>query len=102
MRGSKLKIVAGIILAASMIALSITLIPVIGETVLKNADITKQTVETSIERALIHCYAIEGAYPPSIDYLVDNYGIMLQDERFFYNYEFIGSNIRPIVKVIEK
>ncbi|MCK5128454.1 MAG: hypothetical protein KAQ68_01270 [Clostridiales bacterium] len=100
--GSKLKIIAGLILAAFLIVLSITLIPVISETVLKNADITKQTIETSVEKALIHCYAIEGAYPPTIEYLTDNYGIILQEERYFYYYEFIGSNIRPIVRVVEK
>ena len=102
MIANKLKIIAGLILAAFLIALSIALIPVINDTVLNNADITKQTIETSIEKSLIHCYAIEGAYPPTIDYLVDNYGVVLQEERYFYYYEFIGSNIRPIVKVQEK
>lgn len=102
MIGKRLKIVSGLILSVCLIILSVALIPVISDTMLKNADITKQTIESSIEKALVHCYAIEGSYPPSIDYLIEFYGVHLQDDRYIYHYEFVGSNIRPIVKVFEK
>ena len=102
MKPGTLKLISGLILAACMIMLSIFLIPLIGDTVAKNADMTQQTMQQAIERALVHCYAIEGSYPPSIEYLSENYGINLQEDRFYYYYEYIGSNIRPIVQVIEK
>jgi hypothetical protein len=102
MIGKRLKIISGLILSVCLIVFSTALIPVIGDTMQKNADITKQTMEASIEKALIHCYAIEGSYPPSIDYLVEFYGVHLEEDRYIYHYEFIGSNIRPVVKVFEK
>lgn len=102
MTGDRLKLLSGIILSICLIVISILLIPIISETVIKNADITQQTMENSINKALIHCYAIEGSYPPSIEYLSENYGVYLQEDRYYYHYEFIGSNIRPIIKVLEK
>ena len=98
----RLKLISGLILAACMIIFSVYLIPLIGDTVGKNADMTQQTMQQSIERALVQCYAIEGAYPPSLAYLEDNYGIYVEPERFYYYYEYIGSNIRPVIQVLEK
>ena len=102
MRAVSLKFISGLILAFCMIAMSIFLIPLIGETVDNNEDITVKTMQEAIDRALVHCYAIEGSYPPSITYLSENYGIYMQEERFYYYYEYIGSNIRPVVRVLEK
>jgi hypothetical protein len=102
MKPGRLKLISGLILAACMIVLSVFLIPLIGDTVAKNADMTQQTMQQAIERALVHCYAIEGAYPPSLTYLSENYGIYIEQERFYYYYEYIGSNIRPVIQVIEK
>ncbi len=98
----RLKLISGIILVVCMITLSLFLVPLIGETVDHNVDITQQTMQQAIEKALIHCYAIEGSYPPSLEYLKENYGIYIQEERFYYYYEYVGSNVRPIVQVIEK
>lgn len=57
--------------------------------------------EVAIQKAAVTCYAIEGAYPP-LEYLVENYGVLLNKDEFFYHYEMIGSNILPIIKVIRK
>lgn len=57
--------------------------------------------EMAIQKAAITCYAIEGGYP-SLSYLVDNYGVILNREEFFYHYEMIGANILPIIKVLRK
>jgi hypothetical protein len=56
----------------------------------------------AIERAARQCYALEGAYPPTLEYLEENYGLMLDRDRFHYLYEVIGSNIHPIVEVLDK
>ena len=44
----------------------------------------------------------EGQYPPSLDYLVENYGIQIDYENFIYDYFVFASNLKPVVKVIEK
>lgn len=55
----------------------------------------------AIERAARQCYALEGAYPPTLEYLEENYGLMLDRDRFHYLYEVIGSNIHPIIEVLD-
>jgi len=102
MKSGRLKLISGIILLACIIVLTVFLVPLIGDTVEKNTDMTQLTMQQAIERALVHCYAIEGSYPPSLEYLSENYGIFIQEERFYYYYEYIGSNIRPIVQVLAK
>jgi len=56
-------------------------------------------LELSINNALNACYANEGSYPQTLDYLVENYHIILNDSFNVY-YESFASNIRPKVKVV--
>jgi hypothetical protein len=58
-------------------------------------------IEEIIDKAMIQCYALEGSYPSSLEYLV-NYGIVLDNSAYFYYFEPIGSNVKPIVIVFPK
>ena len=49
-------------------------------------------------KAAINCYAIEGFYPADIDYLKDNYGLII-DDRYNVFYEVQASNIMPNISV---
>lgn len=62
----------------------------------------KTILEDALTRSITQCYALEGSYPPSIKYLQDNYGLIYDSEEFFIDYQFIGSNLRPDVTVIER
>lgn len=62
----------------------------------------QQALEDAIERSIVSCYCIEGTYPPSLDYLVDHYGLTYDKELFFVDYQAIGSNILPDVTIIRK
>lgn len=66
-----------------------------------NAAEEVSNAENAIHKAAVTCYAIEGGYP-DLDYLVDNYGILLNEDEFIYHYEMIGSNLLPIIKVMRK
>lgn len=57
--------------------------------------------EKNIKRAIITCYAQEGSYPESIDYLKENYGLHISDEYIVF-YDIFASNIMPDVQVIRK
>jgi hypothetical protein len=46
-------------------------------------------------------YALEGSYPASIDH-VESYGVILDRKRYFFFYEWFGSNMKPSVMVFEK
>lgn len=68
----------------------------------KNNDAEPERIKEAIERACVQCYAIEGSYPPNLDYLMNHYGIILNNDRYFYYYEIFASNVMPTVEVYEK
>ena len=53
----------------------------------------------AIERAVMQCYALEGAYPPDLQYLEDNYGLIIDENKYVYLYEPVAGNIHPIIGV---
>jgi hypothetical protein len=57
-------------------------------------------VRDTVLGCVAQCYALEGAYPPDLAYLEDNYGLMLDRSRYIYHYELFASNIFPDVKVL--
>lgn len=63
---------------------------------------SQTALEEAIKKASVQCYAIEGSYPPDLQYLADHYGIVLNEDIYFYHYQIIGSNVMPDIIVIEK
>lgn len=59
------------------------------------------SVEEAIRKAAVQCYAIEGSYP-TLDYLVQNYGLIINESAYYYHYEIIASNIMPVIAVYKK
>ena len=59
-------------------------------------------LKTNIENGITMCYAVEGVYPASIDYLCDHYGLIYDKEKFIVHYESFASNIRPSVIILER
>lgn len=57
--------------------------------------------ENSIRRAVITCYAQEGRYPESIEYLKENYGLYVSDD-YDVRYIIFASNIMPDIMVSRK
>lgn len=62
----------------------------------------KESLEKALYRGMMECYALEGRYPSHIDYLVDNYRIIYNQEKYDIQYEVIASNIIPNITIIEK
>ena len=56
----------------------------------------------AIVRAAVQCYALESQFPGSLQYLVDNYGLTLDESKYVYHYQAIGSNMAPEIKVFPK
>lgn len=61
----------------------------------------RSITETVQERAL-QCYVIEGAYPSSLSYLEENYGLTLNQEDYLVVYKPVAENLPPDVRVIER
>jgi len=56
----------------------------------------------SIEVSINSCYGTEGKYPSNLEYLIDNYGLVINENKYIVYYETFGSNIRPNIKVIKR
>jgi len=60
-----------------------------------------RTMEQAVRRSVVQCYAIEGRYPEDLEYLRENYGLSLDEDKYVYHYRLVGSNLLPEIKVFE-
>lgn len=61
----------------------------------------RQQLEDAVRRSAVACYAAEGIYPPSLEYLEEHYGIQVDRDRYTVVYEVFASNLMPDVTVLE-
>ena len=59
-------------------------------------------VEQAIRSATYVCYAVEGAYPPDIDYLKENYNLSYNEKKFRVTFDSFASNMMPDIYVVER
>lgn len=64
------------------------------------AQAEQENLLSALERSAVHCYAVEGTYPESLDILKDHYGITWDETKYVVDYEIIGSNLKPSITVI--
>ena len=62
----------------------------------------KESLENALSRCISQCYAVEGVYPPSLEYLVENYGLLYDKDVFFIDYQIFASNMLPDVVVLRR
>lgn len=60
------------------------------------------TLKSAITRDITRCYALEGSYPESLDYLKKHYGLTYDASKYLVDYQPLGANIMPDVTVIRK
>ena len=58
-------------------------------------------LKIAVKNDIIHCYALEGAYPESLAYIEEHYGLTYDSSRFLIDYEPVAKNIMPDVTVID-
>ena len=56
--------------------------------------------EQSIRRAAVQCYALEGFYPSDLEYLMAEYGVTVDESRYFVGYQYVASNLMPDITVL--
>ena len=56
----------------------------------------QESLETALERSISQCY------PPSLEYLEQHYGLLYDEDSFFIDYEYYGSNLLPEVTVLRR
>lgn len=52
--------------------------------------------------AAMQCFAIEGAYPQTLQYLEDGYGVAVNHDAYAVTYEAFASNVMPSVVVVPR
>lgn len=62
----------------------------------------RESLENALTRSITYCYTVEGAYPESLEYLKEHYGLFYDEDLFFVDYRITGSNILPDITIIEK
>ena len=67
-----------------------------------NGDRQEQALRNAMERDVMHCYALEGFYPPSLEYIEDHYGLSYDTSVYIIDYQPIGNNIYPNYTIIRK
>lgn len=68
----------------------------------KNDSLSKEILENALNRDITQCYALEGHYPPDITYIEENYGLTYDKDMFYIDYQYVASNLRPNVTIIER
>lgn len=66
----------------------------------RNDDEEMRTLQQAVSRACVQCYAIEGRYPPSVEYLEEEYGIQIDQEKYAVFYSGFASNVMPEITVV--
>lgn len=61
-----------------------------------------RSTEQAIRRAAVQCYALEGAYPTSVAYLQDKYGVMIDEKTIYVDYFYIAANLAPDITVLAR
>lgn len=74
----------------------------IGKISSKNEKDEKDILINALNRDIVHCYAVEGYYPPNLSYIEEHYGLTYDHSRYLVDYEPIGNNIMPTVTIVEK
>lgn len=61
-----------------------------------------QSLHDAISRSAVHCYATEGAYPDTLDYLKEHYGITYDESKYLVDYQVFASNLMPEITVLAR
>lgn len=67
-----------------------------------NDDRQEQALRSAMERDIMHCYALEGFYPPSLRYIEEHYGLTYDKSMYIVDYQPVGNNIYPNYTIIKK
>lgn len=58
-----------------------------------------KAAQQAIRRTAVHCYAVEGQYPPSLEYMEEHYGLRVDRARFVVHYQPVAANLMPNIDV---
>lgn len=97
----KSKVYIRIILSIAVMVLVITIfLNIINISDTKISTDELKAIQNSVVRSAVTCYAVEGKYPVNIEYMLDNYSLNYDKERYVIFYNNFASNIMPEINVV--
>ena len=90
-----------VLAALVILAVLLWFVTAMGNLTRDSGDAGREQLETALRRAAVACYAAEGVYPPTLDYLTEHYGVQIGDEYLVF-YEIFASNLMPDITLLEK
>lgn len=60
-----------------------------------------EQLQEAIRRSCVACYAAEGAYPPTLEYIQEYYGVQIDNVKYTVHYTVIADNLMPDITVLE-
>ena len=91
-----IKIILGTTLAAAVFAAVWFGTSSLGSRLTQNG---LETTEQNLRRGAVACYALEGRYPDTLEYLTKNYGVTVEESKYIVYYTVFASNIMPDITV---
>ena len=93
------KRMAGLLAAVLVVALLWACSGAIGASLREQGELS---VRNAILNSAKQCFAIEGAYPSSIEHLERHYGLVVNRSDYAITYEVFADNVMPNVVVLAK
>ena len=59
-------------------------------------------LKQSLRRASVACFAVEGCYPPDVEYMETHYGLVVNHDKYAVFYNVFSANIMPVVTVARR
>lgn len=98
MRIGKKDIAAGVVFVALIVGFFL----LINSLTVTSGDQETRLVYDAVKNAALTCYAVEGTYPESLEYLREHYKLAYNTERFVVEYDAFASNLMPTITVLER
>lgn len=101
-RNGLFSLLGGVLLPATAVAALLWFATAVDSLNTGRAEEDLRQLEETIRRGCVACYAAEGAYPTSLDYLKEYYGIQIDEGRYSVHYSAFAENLMPDITVLEK
>lgn len=90
-----------VITVLAFVLLIVLTVSIVGGVSARSGASETEMVLRSVRSAALACYAAEGAYPGSLDYLKEHYGLFYDENVYTVAYDAFASNIFPDIYVVE-
>ena len=98
----KKPVLTGIFMPLLVIALLLCFFSALSNVTRGHSQEDKRRLEDVLRRAAVACYAAEGRYPESLEYLQEHYGVQIDSRHFTVSYMPIAENLMPDITVLDK